>query len=338
MKAAVFKGPGRGLAIEDRPDPMPGPGEVVIRVGRVGICTSDLHMTSGHGYQYPAESVFGHEFAGEVVAVGPGVTEFRCGDRVAPLPFIGCGHCAACDAGRPQACAGVQNFVVAGYCQYSRVGVRDCVRLPPEVSDEEGALIEPLAVGLQGVRKAGLAPGARVLVMGAGPIGLACAFWAKRLGAGRVAVLARSTRRAALATAVGADAFLASGDVADVPTAVGQALGGAAEVILEAAGAPGSIGMALDLAAPGGTIVVLGLSTEPETILPATAVFKELRLLFSLCYDRADFQQVVAAIAAGDHRVRALITDTIPLAALPERFERLRGSHADCKVLVAPWE
>ncbi|TAK53329.1 MAG: alcohol dehydrogenase [Gammaproteobacteria bacterium] len=338
MKAAVFKGPGRGLVIEERPDPVPGPGEIVIRVGRVGICTSDLNMTSGHGYQYPAESVFGHEFAGEVVAVGPGVTEFRRGDRVAPLPFIGCGHCAACGAGRPQSCAEVQNFVVAGYCQYSRVGVRDCVRLPAEVSDEEGALVEPLAVGLQGVRKAGMTAGARVLVMGAGPIGLACAFWARRLGASRVAVLARSARRAALATAVGADAFIASAGVADVTAAAGQALGGAAEIIFEAAGAPGSIGMAVDLAGPGGTIVVMGLSTEPETFLPATAVFKELRLLFSLCYERSDFQQVVAAIAAGDHRVRALITDTIPLAALPERFERLRGSHADCKVLVAPWE
>ncbi|MBM5811086.1 MAG: zinc-binding dehydrogenase [Gammaproteobacteria bacterium] len=338
MKAAVFKGPGRGLVIEERPDPVPGPAEVVIRVGRVGICTSDLHMTSGHGYQYPAESVFGHEFAGEVVAVGPGVTEFQRGDRVAPLPFIGCGHCVACDAGRPQACAEVQNFVVAGYCQYSRVGVRDCVRLPAEVSDEEGALVEPLAVGLQGVRKAGLAPGARVLVMGAGPIGLACAYHARRLGAGRVAVLARSAQRAALATAVGADAFIASAEVADVTTAAGQALGGPPEVIFEAAGAPGSIGMAINLAAPGATIVVLGLATEPETFLPATAVFKELRLLFSLCYERADFQQVVAAIAAGDHRVRALITDTIPLASLPERFERLRGHHSDCKVLVAPWE
>ena len=337
MKAAVFKGPGRGLAIEERPDPVPGPDELVIRVGRVGICTSDLHMTSGHGYQYPEESVFGHEFAGEVVAVGSGVTDYRAGDRVVPLPFIGCGHCAACDAGRPQACPGVKNFVVAGYCQYSRVGVRDCVRLPPEVSDEEGALVEPLAVGLQGVRKAGLAPGARVLVLGAGPIGLACAFWARRLGAGRVAVLARSSRRAALAAAVGADVFVASGEVTDLPVAVGQALGGTPEVIFEAAGAPGSIGMALDLAGPGAAIVVLGLSTEPETILPATAVFKELRLLFSLCYERADFQQVVDVIAAGDHRPRAMITDTVPFAALPERFERLRAASSDCKVLVAPW-
>ena len=198
MKAAVFKAPGQPLVIEERPEPEPETGEVLIRVRRTGICGSDLHMTSGHGQQLALDSVIGHEFCGEVVALGPGVQRLQLGDRVAPLPYIGCGECLACRVGRPIGCPHLKP-VVAGFCEYSRVGERDCVLLPPEVTDAAGALIEPLATGLQGVRKARLEVGARVLVTGAGAIGLAAAFWAGRLGAGKVAVMASSTRRQPIA-------------------------------------------------------------------------------------------------------------------------------------------
>lgn len=338
MKAAVFRGAGSGpaLAIEQRPDPVPQAGEVLIRVKRAGICGSDLHLTSGHGPQLATGSIIGHEFCGEVVALGTGVEDIRLGDRVAPMPFVGCGSCPACFAGRPHHCPKARFDVVHGFSEYSRVGARDCVVLPADLSDEEGALIEPLAVGLQGVRKAALPIGARVLVTGAGPIGLAATFWARRLGAGRIAVMAASPRRRDLAFALGADHFIAQKDVADPGAAVRDALGGAPELVIEAVGLPGAIAQAIDYVQPLGTIVSLGWCIEPDSFVPVTALTRELRLLFSMCYDRQDFRYAAEVMAAGDRRPKAMITSTIGLDALPAKFESLRGPSPDCKVMVAP--
>lgn len=337
MKAAVFKGAGQPLAIEQRPDPAPARGEVLIRVARAGICGSDLHLTSGHGLQLPIDSIIGHEFAGEVVALGAGIEGIRLGDRLAPMPYVGCGHCPACFAGRPHHCPQARFDVIHGFSEYSRVGARDCVLLPPGLSDEEGALIEPLAVGLEGVRKSALPVGARVLVTGAGPIGIATAFWAERLGASHVAVVAASTRRAPIARAVGANAFIAKSEVADVVAAVRDALGGPPDVVFEAVGLPGAIAEAINHVKPLGTVVSLGFCTVPDTFVPVTALTKEVRLLFSMCYDKQDFQYTADVIADGDHRPRAMITNTISLDELPAKFESLRGASPDCKVMVAPW-
>ncbi len=337
MRAAVFKGAGQALAIEERPDPAPGPGEVLIRVARAGICGSDLHLTSGHGLQLPTDTIIGHEFAGEVVALGAGVEDIKPGDRLAPMPYVGCGRCPACFAGRPHHCPQGRFDVIHGFSEYSRVGARDCVVLPSDLSDEEGALIEPLAVGLEGVRKAALPIGARVLVTGAGPIGIASAFWAERLGASRVAVMATSARRAPIAKAVGASAFIAKSEVADVAAAVRDTLGGAPDVVFEAVGLPGAIADAIDYVKPLGTVVSLGFCSVPDTFVPVAALTKEVRLLFSMCYDKQDFQYTADVIAAGDHRPRAMITSTVGLDELPRKFESLRGASADCKVMVAPW-
>ena len=180
VKGVIARAKGAEVELVDVVVPDPGPGEAVIKVGRAGICGSDLHMTSEPGTTIAPGTIIGHELAGEVVALGKGVTNLRIGDRVAPLPFVGCGHCAACSDGRPHHCAQARIDVVTGFAQFSRVGVGDCVVLPPELSDADGALIEPLAVGLQGVRKAQMRIGCRALVLGAGPIGLASAFWARR--------------------------------------------------------------------------------------------------------------------------------------------------------------
>ncbi len=339
MRAAIFKGAGSGpaLVIENRPDPVPEADEVLIKVSRAGICGSDLHMTSEEGPQIGIDSIIGHEFAGEVIALGTGVEQIKLGDRVAPMAYVGCGHCAACLAGQPHHCPLGRFGVVHGFSEYSRVGVRDCVVLPTGVSDEEGALIEPLAVGLQGVRKAALPIGARVLVTGAGPIGLATAFWAQRLGASRVAVMAASARRSGIAKAMGATHFIARKEVADPAAAVQKALGGAPDVVFEAVGLPGAVAQAIDTVKSLGTVVSLGFCSVPDTFVPVIALVKEVRLLFSMCYDKQDFQYTAEVMAAGDHRPRAMITDTVSLDALPGKFESLRGASPDCKVMVAPW-
>ncbi len=338
MKAAVFQGVGKPLIIEERPDPVPGPGEVVIKVGRAGICGSDLHMTAEPGTAFQPGTIIGHELAGEVVALGAGVTRVRVGDRVAPMPFVGCGRCAACEDGRPHHCAQTRIDVVTGYAQYSRVGANDCVVLPPGLTDEDGALIEPLAVGLQGVRKAQMPIGCRALVLGAGPIGLASAFWARRLGASRVVVMAHSKRREPFARALGATGFIAAGEVADAGAAINDALGGPPEVVFEAVGAAGSVARAMEYVAPRGLVVALGITSEPESYSCLVAIMKEVRVWFSVVYEKRDFQYTAEIMAAGDHTPRAMITDTVSLQAMPAKFESLRGPTADCKVMIAPWD
>jgi threonine dehydrogenase-like Zn-dependent dehydrogenase len=173
MKAAVFKGAGRPLVVETVQDPAPNEGEAVIKVQRCGVCGTDLHMTSGHGNDFPEDSVIGHEFCGEVVALGKNVETLKMGQRVAAMPVAGCGRCAPCLSGYPVACSRMQGMV-GGFGEYMRISAASSIVLPDTLSAEDGALIEPMAVGLRGLRLARMAPGAKVAVLGAGSIGLAC--------------------------------------------------------------------------------------------------------------------------------------------------------------------
>ncbi|HLY56994.1 MAG TPA: alcohol dehydrogenase catalytic domain-containing protein, partial [Stellaceae bacterium] len=197
MRAAVFKAAGEPLAIEERPDPAPAPDEVVIRIGRCGICGSDLGMTERHARTVPRGSVLGHEYAGEVVALGKEATRLKLGDRVTALPVRSCGRCAACLAGLPLHCAG-GHFAFGGFAELIAASEANCIALPADLSLADGALVEPLAVGLHGVDLARPPIGARILILGAGPIGLTVAFWLHRFGHRRVAICASSTRNEAL--------------------------------------------------------------------------------------------------------------------------------------------
>ena len=237
MKAAVFKGPGKPLAIESLDDPVPGEGELVLRIGRCGICGTDLHMTDGHAASFPAESVLGHEFAGEVVAIGAGVERYKLGDTVAGLAVAGCGRCASCVAGDPMWCEKGLIPAMGGFGQYTRVNALAAIKLPATLSLEDGALVEPLAVGLHGVLLASFTPGARVLILGSGSIGLAAAFWARRCGATRVLVASRSARSEDHAMRMGASHFEQFGE--EFPQRVSAALGGAPDVVLRMHRDPG---------------------------------------------------------------------------------------------------
>ena len=235
MRAAVFKAVGQPLSIETVPDPTPGPREVVVKIGRCGICGTDLHLTEGNGMTYPLGTIPGHEFAGEVVALGSEVQGVRLGEIVAAQPKTGCGKCPACLIGEPKHCPdGIG--IGSAFAQYTRAGYRECVRLPATLSLADGALIEPLAVGLHGVMVSDIRPGFRVLVIGAGPIGLAAAFWAKRAGAAKIGVMARSARHEQFAYAMGATHYLTA---AENPAAqAASALGGPPEVVFECVGQP----------------------------------------------------------------------------------------------------
>jgi (R,R)-butanediol dehydrogenase/meso-butanediol dehydrogenase/diacetyl reductase len=199
---------------------------------------------------------------------------------------------------------------------------------------EDGALIEPLACGLHGVHMAAIPPGARVLVIGAGAIGLGAAFWAKRMGAGRVAVMARTDRRADIGLALGADKFLSG---ADAPNNVPAALGGVPDVVLECSGAVGTFAEAINLVRPRGTIVEFGFCTKPDTFVPAAALAKEVTVKFSFLYSLRDYEVVADTFDAGHVEPRQLITETVGMDALPAALESLRGPNDQCKVMVDPW-
>jgi (R,R)-butanediol dehydrogenase/meso-butanediol dehydrogenase/diacetyl reductase len=338
MRAALFKKVGEPIAIENVPDPTPGEGQVVIKVHRCGICGSDVHLTSGHAgfFGYPENSRIGHEFSGEVVAAGAGLDKLRVGDRITAFPFTGCGRCATCLAGKPNFCKHFAGMA-GGLAEYMLVNERVATRLPQTCSLEDGALIEPLAVSLHGVAMAKLAPGARVQVIGAGPVGLGAAFWAKRLGAGRVVVSATSRRRETMALQMGADGFVVPEADQDLAAVVAEALGGPPDVVFECAGQTGLLGQAVHCVKPQGDVVSMGFCTAPDPVLPALATWKEVRILFSMTYSLQEFQAVADTLAAGHVEPRSMVTDRISLDQLPVTFESLRKPGPQVKVLVDPW-
>ena len=335
MRGAVFKGAGRPMVVEVLPDPEPGPGEAVIKVGRCGVCGTDLHMTSGQGISYPLDTVLGHEFAGEVISVGAGVSSLKVGDRVTAMPATGCGHCPACLAGYPLGCARMEGMI-GGFGEYMRIVETSALKLPQSLSLADGALVEPLAVGLRGARLAGMAPGARILVLGAGSVGLAAVFWARQLGAGRIVAASPSARRRPLAEAMGADAFETLGE--GEGERIVAALGGPPDVVFEAAGAVGLLQKAIELVRPAGMIVSMGFCTAPDPVIPAAATWKQVTLKFSFAYDLAEFAHCADVLDRGHVEPRRMISETIGLAELPQTLEDMRAGAPKTKVQVDPWQ
>lgn len=333
MRAAVMQGLHKPLLVDTLPDPVPGEGELVVKVGRCGICGSDLHMTEDPGYGRGAGDVLGHEFAGEVVAIGKGVEDLRTGDLVSVSPLKSCGRCAACLAGEVAWCThfGLQ---MGGYAEFALTRPNQCVKLPQALSLADGAIVEPLAVARHGVSLAGIKPGDKVLVLGAGPIGLAVAFWARRAGAGRVALQDVADWQRDRALEMGASDFVV--DREDPVGASTRALGGLADIVFECVGVPGLIAQAVQQVRPRGTILLLGLCNQPDTFNSFAMLSKEIRLITSAFFTRGEYEASLDALERGAAEPRALVTETISLAQTPDMFESLKRRTHQCKVLIAP--
>lgn len=334
MRAAIFHRPGTPLTVEDVPVPDPGPGEVLIRVGRCGMCGSDVQMTSGQGATFPCGSVLGHEYAGEVVALGSGVARLRIGDTVAALPLRACGHCEACRADRPIGCPQMR-MMMGGFGEYTLVAEDMAIRLPSSLSLADGALVEPLACSLRGAAAARLTRGERVLVLGAGAMGLGAVYWARQLGAVRIVASARSGWRESLALEMGASRYLRLDDLGE---ALADALGGRLpDVVFECTGAPGMIARAIDRVRPGGRVVCLGICASPDGFVPAIAAARQVSLHFTLAYGVGDFRHAVDVLDSGAVQPRAMIQQTVGLAGVPAMLETLRAGSPYCKVMIDPW-
>jgi len=337
MQAAVFRAANQPLVIEDVPDPTPGPRDLVVEVKCCGICGSDLHAASSG--TLPSGCIMGHEFAGEVVEVGAEAKGgFERGDAVTAIPSIGCGVCAVCLSGDPIRCPRVEIMglgqLPGAYAKYVRVGSNETVRLPEGIDFRHGALAEPLAVGLYAVQRAGLSPGQEVMVVGAGPIGLAVTLWARFFGARGVLVSEPAEGRRAMAEAMGATATV-DGASSAAPILAEKPRGGV-DVIFECVGVPGLLGQCVGLAAPRSKVVVAGLCMQPDTWVPGAALVKELQLQFVLAYRKDDFALTLEMMASGRIDPWPMVTDEVGLAELPEAFEGLKKPAAQCKVLVEP--
>ena len=333
MKAVTFQALHQPLAFETLPDPEPAVGQVVVKVGRCGICGSDLHMTEDAAYGCKHGDVLGHEFAGEVVGLGREAEGLKIGDLVSVIPLMSCGHCEHCRKGEVQWCAkfGLQG---GGYAEYALTRPNQCVKLPVDVSLADGAIIEPLAVALHGVNLSGMKAGDKVLILGAGPIGLAVAFWARRMGAAKVAVQDIADFQRERALVMGADVFVV--DPVDPVGSAEAGLGGKADIVFECVGISGLIDQAVQQVRNRGTILLLGLCTRPDTFNSFAMLQKEVRLVTSAFFTRGEYEAALDALAKGAIEPRLLVTDTISLEATPDVFETLKRRTGQCKVLISP--
>ncbi|MGH0030558.1 MAG: zinc-binding dehydrogenase, partial [Myxococcota bacterium] len=211
----------------------------------------------------------------------------------------------------------------------------DLLRLPGSVSDRKGALVEPLAVGLHAVKKAALAPGARVLVVGAGPIGLATALWARFFGAGAVVVSEMAASRRDLSERFGATGVVdPAGE--EVGARFAALAGGAPDVVFECVGVPGLIQECVGLVRPRGQVVVVGVCMQPDTILPGVAVMKEVALQFVVAYEKQDFDFTLRMLDQGRIASEEMVTDVVGFDRFSQAFEELKQPTTQCKVLLEP--
>jgi len=329
MKAMFLYAP-RDMRLEDVAAPEPGPGEVLIRVRAVGVCGSDVHYyVDGHigdtRAQFPF--VLGHEFAGEVAALGPGVEGLPVGTRVAVDPAIPCGHCEVCLEGNPNCCPNVlfpaTPPVPGALCEWYVHPAHLCVPLPDTLDFADGVMLEPLGVVIHAVTLAKIHPADTVAILGAGPIGLLTLDLALSSGASAVYLSEPVPARRALATEMGASAVCDPS--ADDPAAwlLEQTNGRGVDVAIEAAWGGEAVGQAVRMARHAGRVVLVGIPRDDSVTFPASeARRKGLTILMSRRAKHV-YPRAIALVERGVVDVRRLVTHHFPLQRAAEAFELL---------------
>lgn len=313
----------RELGVPEQPD-----GWALARPVAAGICGSDLHPYFGRAE--PQALPEGHEIAAEVLDLPPGYAgPAKVGDLVAVDTIclgVACGVCDYCRAGQPFHCParGTAPRTGGGFAELITRRPDGLFPLPPGMTAEQGALVEPLAVGVHAIRWARMTPGASVAIVGAGTIGLMTLLAARALGAGAVHILARHDHQAALAAALGATTVVREAGAAAVE-AVRDLTGGGADLVVETVGGHGdTTDLSWELARIQGTVAVLGIFPDRVPVNLLRPVVRELGATFPICYGvidgRHDFAVAIDLIAAGRAPVERLVTHRLPLAEAPEGF------------------
>ncbi|MBO0834795.1 MAG: alcohol dehydrogenase catalytic domain-containing protein [Actinobacteria bacterium] len=324
-----------GTEVGEVPDPVAGPGKVVVEVEACGLCGSDVHAIE-NGMTQPGQ-VLGHEFGGRVTEVGAGVTGWRAGQPVAVNPLGSCGTCRACTAGTPFACAALPNIGLSApgaYAEYISVPANQLVALPDGLPVEKGAHAEPLAVALQAVSQAAVGPGDTVLVHGVGSIGLNAIMGLKLAGVDHIVGAGRSPGRRAAATAVGADDVIDTRQtsLADYVASSGRRFA----AVLDCSGATGLFAETVGLLEPGGAFVEVALTSDVPSVNLFGLVQGGLRVYGTCAYSYANFEAAVDHIAAGRVPVDAIITERVSLDQTPDALQRLRKPGELVRLLSLP--
>jgi alcohol dehydrogenase len=343
VKAVVLRAPG-DVGVDELPDPaILEPDDAIVAVRKTALCGADLFPFHGLTPGFEAGTVLGHEFAGEVVEVGPAVERIGPGQRVVNASMISDGTCPSCRAGRVTQCerrslfgySGVYPRLDGGQAELVRVPQADRAlrTLPDEVSDEAAVfLADVLPTGFAAVSRGGVSPGDTVAVVGCGPVGLAALLCAAGI-AGRLIAVDGVPARREHAGRLGAETAAPE----EAAAAVAEATDGlGADVVIEAAGSPGGLDASLRLARGRGVVSVVGAHFEPDYPLDNGLMFeRELTLRFSIGDPTADGELLLARLARGELDPSAIVTHRLPLADATEAY-RLFDSREATKVVLSP--
>ncbi len=338
MRAVVFERPGE-VVEREVPTPEARPGEVVVRVAACGVCGTDAHIFRGeYMSEYPI--VGGHELGGTIAALGPGVTEWREGDRVAVDPNIFCGDCYFCKSNRANHCLNFSGVGVTrdgGFAEYVSAPARNLYRVPDELSLEDAALIEPVSCVVYALQRVGVLAGSSALVFGAGPMGQLLLQGLRRSGAASVTMVDRIASRLELARQIGAErVVLATGGEPprDQLRAI-QPLG--FDVVVDATGLPRVVEGLFEFARPNAKILFFGVCPKGETVaISPYDVFQNDWEIYGSFALRYTFYPAIDLISSGAVQVRPIVSHTLPLGELPAYMRGdLRLERAG-KILVKP--
>ena len=320
----------RTMEVREMPAPRdPGEGEVLVKVRAVGICGSDMHwyLEGGIGNSpavYP--QVLGHEPAGEIVAVGKGVEEFRAGQRVAMEPALTCGHCEFCISGRHNNCAASifmgSPQMPGWFREYAVIPARNAIAIPDDMSFVTATIIEPLAVLLHVRELVEIRLGDTVAVLGAGPIGLLTASIARLAGASKVFIADKVPHRLALARELGVDCAVDTRAASFVEAVMDQTRGRGVDLVFDAAAAVETINASIAIARPSGRVVLIGIPAEKQLLIDLhTAMAKELAIQ-TIKRSNHNAHAALDLIESGriDGRI---VSHLFPLEQTPEAFSTL---------------
>jgi 2-desacetyl-2-hydroxyethyl bacteriochlorophyllide A dehydrogenase len=338
MRASVLRG-GRMVCRDDLPEPVPGPGQVLVAVKACGICGSDLHFAkhgaemlaataemdgmpgTGEGVDLGADVFMGHEFSAEILDAGPGTEAPPPGTLVTSVPVL------LSQTGMEMIVH--SNSTLGGYAERMVLSAPLLLPLPNGVDVRPAALTEPMAVGLHAVNKSGITRGETALVIGCGPIGLAIIAALKVRGTETIVASDFSPKRRELATAVGAHRTVDPADGSPFEST-------SPAVVFEAVGAPGVIDDVLRRAPRGTRLVVAGVCMQPDAFRPFFGIAKEISVPFVFGYDPAEFAATLRSIAEGEVDVAPMITGEVGLESVGEAFDDLSDPERHCKILVLP--
>jgi L-iditol 2-dehydrogenase len=343
MKAAIMHYT-REIRIEELPVPVIGPDEVLIKVMAVGICGSDLHYyTHGRIGNYVVEKpiILGHECAGQIVALGAGVTRLQVGDRVAVEPGVTCGHCGACKEGRYNLCPDVQFLATPPYdgafVQYIKMRQDFVFTIPDELSYEEATLIEPFSVGIHAATRTNLKPGSTIAIMGMGPVGLTAVAAAKAYGAATIIVTDLEPLRLEAAKEMGATHAINIREHDPVIEIKKITKGTGVDVAWETAGNPRALQSALGSLRRGGKLAVVGLPPQDETPLNIPFIADNEIDIYGIFRYANTYPKGIQLLASGIINVKKLITDKFTLEQTQEAMEWALNHKSEClKVVVYP--